>query len=86
MSQERTAGGPWSAVCDPRRRIVATGGSGWIGRNLLDLLAEVLGPERFARQVVVFGSAVRSIELSKGLTVMQRPMAELSELNPAPTT
>jgi nucleoside-diphosphate-sugar epimerase len=69
-------GAPW--------RIVITGSSGWIGRNAIDLLMGLLGPDEFARRVHLFGSVRR--ELTAGaFPVVQQPLSELAELERAPT-
>jgi nucleoside-diphosphate-sugar epimerase len=65
-------------------RVVVTGCSGWLGRATLELLRNCLG-EAFDRRVAGFGSSRRRIELANGETFEQRPLAELSQLDPRPT-
>ena len=65
------------------RRIVVTGGGGWLGLATLELLREALG-EAFDARVVAFGSDARTLRLRNG-EVMQRALAELTTLPPAPT-
>jgi nucleoside-diphosphate-sugar epimerase len=72
------------ALARSDKRIVITGAGGWLGLATLDSLAAALG-ERFARRVVAFGSAARTLQLQDGIAVTQRPLAELDQLAPEPT-
>lgn len=73
------------ALIADRRRIVIVGARGWIGRTLLVLLREALGPEHFARRVVCFGSAPGLVDLEDQGLVPQCALAELAGLGKAPT-
>ena len=72
------------AVCASEARIVITGAGGWIGRATLDLLHAALG-NRLATRVHCFGSNARTLALSTGITINQRPLSDLVALAPAPT-
>ena len=72
------------AVQSGGRRIVVVGARGWIGRTLLELLDEALGPA-IAERVVCFGSSRQVIELSSGRSVVQSPLEELAWLEQRPT-
>ena len=72
------------ALARSNKRIVITGAGGWLGLATLGSLAAVLG-DSFATRVVAFGSAARTLELHGGITVEQRPHAELHQLAPEPT-
>lgn len=74
----------WRVLAD-NRRIVIAGVSGWVGRTTAALLHEALGPEVFAKRVFCFGSRAATHDLGGGVTVVQRPLEELSRLVPAPT-
>jgi len=65
-------------------RIVITGAGGWIGLATLELLHAALGPE-FPARVHCFGSSQRILRLIDGMTIEQRPLAEVATLAPAPT-
>lgn len=67
-----------------RRRIVVTGAGGWLGRATLELLREALGAE-FTARVCCYGSAAREVTLRGGVTVAQRPLAELPALERQPS-
>jgi len=67
------------------RRIVIAGVSGWIGRTTAALLYEALGPNVFAERVHCFGSRAATHDLGGGMTVVQRPLQDLSGLQPAST-
>lgn len=67
-------------------RIVITGAGGWIGLATLELLHNSLGAEAFRNRVHGFGSQARRLELRDGITVEQRPLAEIGTLNATPTT
>jgi len=66
------------------RRIVITGAGGWIGLATLDLLGTALG-EDFAKRVRAFGSSDRTLRLSDGTPILQRPLADLAWLPREPT-
>ncbi|OSZ70697.1 hypothetical protein CAP39_06965 [Sphingomonas sp. IBVSS1] len=72
-------------VRSDRRRILVIGAGGWIGRTLLALLWQCLGPGEFSRRVVAFGSSARDIELSSTIKVSQQPLETLTDLEPAPS-
>ena len=72
------------AVRASEMRIVIIGAGGWIGMATLDLLAAALG-EDIATQVVCFGSSRRTLQLRDGSSIEQRPLAEISRLESAPT-
>lgn len=72
------------ALARSDKRIVVTGAGGWLGLATLDSLAAALG-EGFASRVVAFGSSARTLELQGGLTVAQRPLAELDQLASEPS-
>lgn len=72
------------AVRASEARIVITGSSGWIGKATLDLLASALG-EDFATRITCFGSSRRTFQLPSGISIEQRPLAEISSLETAPT-
>lgn len=81
---------PVSAAVVRRRlrgdeRFAVTGASGWLGRTALDLLAGALGAHAFAKRVVGYASAHKSVRLRSGLVVPLRPLGELSRTDPAPT-
>lgn len=71
-------------VQSDERRIVVAGARGWIGRSLLELLDEALGPA-FDDRVACFGSTRQTIELTSGRTVNQAPLEKLSRLDCRPT-
>ena len=73
---DRLRAGPW--------RVAVVGAGGWLGLATLELLHRLLG-DRFARRVASFGSSARALRLRGGVTVEQRPLAELAALPPAPT-
>jgi UDP-glucuronate decarboxylase len=62
------------------RRIIVVGARGWIGRNLLALLWEALGPQDFSRRVVCFGSARDVFEVDEGVRVTQQPVSALAAI------
>jgi UDP-glucuronate decarboxylase len=51
-----------------RTKLLVTGSSGWLGRNLLELLTEVFG-EDFNSNVLAVGSFQRKIQLRNGYVV-----------------
>jgi nucleoside-diphosphate-sugar epimerase len=65
-------------------RVVVTGSGGWLGRATLDLLQDALGAE-FDKRVHCFGSRRRSLEVSGGISIEQRPLDELSSLSREPS-
>jgi nucleoside-diphosphate-sugar epimerase len=67
------------------RRIVLVGARGWIGRTVLELLDEALGPAQLRRRVVCFGSARAQIRLDDGVLLPQEPLAQLGALDCRPT-
>ncbi len=66
------------------RRIVITGAGGWLGLATLDLLGAALG-EDFGKRVRAFGSTTRTLRLSDGTPVLQRPLADMAWLPQEPT-
>lgn len=66
------------------RRIVITGAGGWLGLATLDLLAGALGDD-FGKRVRAFGSTTRTLRLSDGTPVLQRPLADMAWLPKEPT-
>jgi len=72
------------ALAEDGRRIVITGAGGWLGLATLDLLGAALG-DGFAKRVCAFGSATRSLRLSDGTPILQRPLTDLGWLPNAPT-
>jgi nucleoside-diphosphate-sugar epimerase len=67
------------------RRLNIVGTSGWIGRTTAALLHEALGAEVFAERVACFGSRAGVIDLGDGISIPQRPLAELAEQGHRPT-
>ncbi len=67
------------------RRLVVVGARGWIGRTLLDLLYEALGPAAFRRRVCAFGSVAAEIDLSDDFRLTQAPLSHLGALASRPT-
>ena len=65
-------------------RIVIAGAGGWIGLATLDLLHAALG-DQFEARVHAFGSNARTLTLRTGMTIAQRPLADLALLPLAPT-
>ncbi len=68
-----------------QRRILLVGARGWIGRTVLALLHEALGPSCFANRVVCFGSASGEIALEDGTAVLQQPLRALDTLPAMPS-
>lgn len=60
------------------RRVNIVGASGWIGRTTAALLYEALGPEAFSRRVACFGSRAGVLDLGQGISIPQRPLADLA--------
>lgn len=67
------------------RRLLVIGAGGWIGRSLLAMLWQCLGPDAFQARVVAFGSSARAVRLSPELEILQRPLHELANLKHAPS-
>jgi len=72
------------ALARSGKRVVVTGAGGWLGLATLDSLAAALG-DVFAHRVVAFGSSARTLTLRDGITVAQRPLADLALLDAEPT-
>lgn len=72
-------------LCAGSRRIIVVGAGGWIGRALLRGLNDALGAVAFTGRVVAFGSSARAIDIGDGISVMQRPLAELGALPTEPS-
>lgn len=66
------------------QRIIITGAGGWLGMATLELLHTALGAQ-FAERVCAFGSSDRDIDLRGGITIRQRPLADLNRLQHAPS-
>lgn len=73
-----------SAVRDDNRRIAIVGARGWIGRTT-SLLHNALGPRAFAQRVNCFGSQAGVVDITEGLTTVQRPLSELAAQSANPT-
>lgn len=73
------------AVRDDNRRIAIVGARGWIGRTTLALLHNALGPRAFAQRVNCFGSQAGVVDITEGLTTVQRPLSELAAQSANPT-
>jgi UDP-glucuronate decarboxylase len=76
VGAERLLERPW--------RIVVAGAGGWMGLASIEQLHGLLG-EAFHQRVACFGSNARTLSLRGGLNVGQRPLADLANLEPAPT-
>lgn len=73
-----------AALAANNHRIVITGASGWLGSATIELLHDALGDALFDR-LHCFGSNARTLALRDGLSVQQRPLAEIGLLDPRPT-
>ena len=62
-----------------RQRIVITGAGGWLGLATLELLRNCLDAG-LSQRVHCYGSRARTLVLTDGTAVEQRPLAELSSL------
>ena len=60
--------------------IVVTGASGWVGRTVLDQLAQLLSREEFRSRLRAFSSHSGVINLDDGLSIPSRPLSELPAL------
>ena len=80
---------PVDLVADALRtsneRIAVTGATGWFGAVALDLLFEALGDQAPDR-VTGYASAARAVRVMDGRAVTVRPLVELVDQIPAPTT
>lgn len=65
-------------------RIVITGAGGWLGMATLELLGATMG-ENFTQRVACFGSSARTLRLLDGTSLDQRPLADITSLDAAPT-
>jgi UDP-glucuronate decarboxylase len=65
-------------------RIAVVGAGGWMGLASIEQLHSLLG-NAFHERVICFGSRARTLPLRGGLRVPQRPLADLTNLAPAPT-
>lgn len=81
----RLAPGVRQAVLADTRRVNIVGASGWIGRTTTALLYEALGAEAFSRRVACFGSGAGVLDLDEGVSIPQRPLADLAAQDHAPT-
>jgi nucleoside-diphosphate-sugar epimerase len=68
-----------SALSDPDRHFVVTGGGGWLGRAALEILDFVYGAE-LERRVSVFGAGAKMLVLRSGRQIPSRPFAEIVNL------
>jgi UDP-glucuronate decarboxylase len=66
------------------RRIVIAGAGGWLGLATLELLENALGAD-FAGRVRCYGSSARTLTLRNGVSIEQRPLAEITLLEHRPT-
>lgn len=73
-----------AALAASDQRIVITGASGWLGSATLELLHDALGDKLFDR-LRCFGSNARTLHLRDGVSVEQRPLAEIALLDSRPT-
>lgn len=60
--------------------IVVTGASGWVGRTVLNQLAQMLPEQEFRSRLRAFSSRSGVIELVDGQTVPTRPLSDLPAL------
>lgn len=81
----RLAGRVRARVIDDDRRIIVAGASGWIGRTVLSLLHEALGPTAFARRVACFGSSEKVVRLINGSQVRQLALSSLPDISAQPS-
>jgi len=72
------------ALAADGRRLVITGAGGWLGLATLDLLGAALGDD-LPKRVRAFGSTARTLRLSDGTPILQRPLADLPWLPQEPT-
>jgi nucleoside-diphosphate-sugar epimerase len=68
-----------SLHCD----FVITGGGGWIGQAVLEMLDSALG-DKFANRVSVFGSNNRNLQLRSGRTLPSRELKHIAEIDSRP--
>jgi nucleoside-diphosphate-sugar epimerase len=68
-----------SALSDPDRHFVVTGGGGWLGRAALEILDFVYGAE-LERRVSVFGASAKVLVLRSGRRIPSRPFTEIENL------
>jgi nucleoside-diphosphate-sugar epimerase len=73
------------ALLADTRRFNIVGTSGWIGRTTAALLYEALGSEVFAQRVACFGSRANVVDLGEGISISQRPLADLAKQESRPT-
>lgn len=64
----------------PETGFVVTGGSGWIGRAVLDALESATDPSWFRGRVLVAASRSRAIRLRSGTEVPALSLAEIAEM------
>lgn len=67
------------ASCD----FVITGGGGWIGQAVLEMLDSALG-ETFPNRVSVFGSSDRTLQLRSGRAIPSRELGYIREIGSRP--
>lgn len=72
------------ALARSDRRIVITGAGGWLGMATLELLHSALGTD-FGDRVRCFGARARTLSMSDGASIAQRPLPEIAALDPHPT-
>lgn len=68
-----------SHLATSERHVAITGAGGWIGMVALELLEKLLGPDAWMR-VHAFGASARTLTLSSGTRVDQRPLYEMKSL------
>src|SRR5665811_255941 len=73
------------ALCGTDEIVAITGATGWFGAVALDLLYEALGDQAPDR-VVGYASSTREVTLSDGRAVTVRPLGDLVNQDPPPTT
>ena len=88
-NSERTCVTPVDLIADgllgTDEIVAVTGATGRFGAVALDLLYEALGDQAAAR-VVGYAISAREVAMSDGRTVTVRPLVELVDQDPAPTT
>lgn len=60
------------------QKIAITGASGWLGKELLELLLKKFGPVWLVDSVFCFGASSRNLKLSNGIEIEVTPLSSLS--------